>query len=89
MRFEKNVKTQSLTGAVIDADSISLVFKAMSKCSAIIDAHDHAIAANATQPDSAEMKGDLDALRAFRVEHKKKRNAQEEALKHLKVNANH
>jgi energy-coupling factor transporter ATP-binding protein EcfA2 len=84
MRFEKNVKTQSLTGAVIDADSISLVFKAMSKCSAIIDAHDHAIAANATEPDSAEMKRDLEVLRAFRLEHKKKRSAQEEILKHLK-----
>jgi energy-coupling factor transporter ATP-binding protein EcfA2 len=84
MRFDKNVKTQSLTGVVVDADSISLIFKAMSKCSAMIDAHDHAIAANATQPDLAEIKRDLEALRAFRVEHKKKRNAQEETLKHLK-----
>ncbi len=84
MRFEKNVKTQSLTGVVVDADSISLVFKAMSKCSAVIDAHDHAIAANAVQPDTAEMKNDLKGLVDFRAEHKKKRNAQEKALEHLK-----
>ena len=84
MRFDKDVKTQSLTGVVVDADSISKVFKAMSKCSTMIDAHDHAIAANATQPDSAEMKCDLEALRTFRLEHRKKRNAQEESLKHLK-----
>jgi len=84
MRFEQVVKTQSLTGVVVAAESITKVFKAMTRCSALIDAHDHAIAANVAQPDSAEMKRDLEDLRTFRTEHKKKRQAQDEALKHLK-----
>lgn len=85
MRFDDAVKTQSLTGAVVDAAIITTVFAAMRKCSAQIDGHDHAIGANAPQLDPTDMKSDLDALCTFRVEQKKKIKMQEESLKHLKA----
>jgi energy-coupling factor transporter ATP-binding protein EcfA2 len=84
MRFEKEVKTMSLTGVVVDRDTICEVFGAMTKCSKVTDAHDHAAAENAPMPDSAEMKRDLEGLRAFRPAHKKKISKQQEDLKHLK-----
>lgn len=85
MRFDDVVKTQSLTGSVIDAAIITTVFAAMRKCSAQIEAHDHAVGANAPQPDPTDMKSDLAALCTFRVEQKKKIKMQEESLKHLKA----
>lgn len=85
MRFDDAVKTQSLTGAVIDAAIITKVFAAMRKCSAQIDGHDHAIGANAPQLDPTDMKSDLAELSAFRVEQKRKSTAQAESLKHLKA----
>ena len=84
-RFDDSVKTMSLTGAVIDAAIIEAVFSAMSKCSAQIDAHDHAVAANSAPNDIAEMKADFEALRLFRTEQRKRIRAQEAALAHLKV----
>ncbi len=83
-RFEKNVATRSLTGAVVDEEAIKLVFAAMTKCSGLIDGHDHAIALNSETPDCDEMKIDLDALCKFRTEMTKKRNDQEKLLAHLK-----
>ena len=85
MRFDEAVKTQSLTGAVVDAGVIAAVFGAMTKCSSRIDGHDHAMGANGPQPDITDMRADLEALRTFRVEQKKKSKAQEKALEHLKV----
>lgn len=85
VRFDEVVKTQSLTGAVVDAGIIAAIFAAMTKCSGCIDAHDHAAGANVTLPDLAEMAKDLDALRTFRTDQKTKIKAQEAALKHLKA----
>jgi hypothetical protein len=45
-RFEEEVKTKSLTGAIVDEEAIKTVFAAMSKCSGLIDGHDHAVAVN-------------------------------------------
>jgi energy-coupling factor transporter ATP-binding protein EcfA2 len=83
-RFEKNVATRSLTGAVVDEEAIKLVFAAMTKCSGLIDGHDHAVALNSETPDCDEMKTDLDALIKFRTDMTKKRNDQEKLLAHLK-----
>jgi len=85
MRFDETVKTQSLTGSVVDAGAIATVFGAMTKCSSRIDGHDHAAGVNSPQPDVTDMKADLEALRTFRGEQKKKIKLQEEALKHLKA----
>lgn len=85
MRFDEAIKTQSLTGAVVDATIIATIFAAMTKCSGHIDAHDHAAGANVPMPDIAEMTQDLDALRTFRAEQKKKVKTQEAQLIHLKA----
>jgi hypothetical protein len=84
-RFEKEVKTMRLTGAVLDEDAIKCVFGAMTKCSGLIDGHDHAIALNADTPDCDEMAADLAALTKFRTDHTAKRKAQEKSLEHLKA----
>jgi len=83
-RFEKEVATRSLRGAIVDEDSIKRVFAGMTKCSSLIDGHDHAIALNADTPDCDEMRADLTALMNFRTDVGKKRRAQELALEHLK-----
>lgn len=84
-RFEKEVKTLRLTGAIIDETAIKSVFVAMTKCSGLIDGHDHAIALNADTPDCNEMAVDLAALTKFRTDHTTKRKAQEKNLEHLKA----
>jgi hypothetical protein len=83
-RFDKAVKTMSLTGAVVDQESIKRVFAAMTKCSGLIDAHDHAIGLNANTPDSDQMDADLAELIKFRTDYTAKRKAQEKSLIHLK-----
>jgi len=84
-RFEKEVKTMRLTGAVLDEDAIKGVFGAMTKCSGLIDGHDHAIALNADTPDCDEMAADLATLTKFRTDHAIKRKTQEKTLEHLKA----
>jgi energy-coupling factor transporter ATP-binding protein EcfA2 len=84
LRYDKAVKTQSLRGVVVDATIIAEVFTAMSKCSGYTDAHDGATAANKTLPPLSEMRADLSTLQTFCVNQKKKINAQEKTLSHLK-----
>ena len=84
-RFEKEVKTLRLTGAIIDEPAIKSVFSAMTKCSGLIDGHDHAVALNADTPDCNEMAADLAELTKFRSDHTTKRKAQENSLAHLKA----
>jgi hypothetical protein len=57
----------------------------MTKCSGKIDAHDRAAGVGEQPPSLDEMKKDLEELRKFRVEQKKKSSAQDAALKHLKA----
>jgi hypothetical protein len=83
-RFDKVVYTKSLLGAIVDEESIKLVFAGMTKCSGLIDGHDHAIALNADTTDCDEMKSDLAELVKFRLGVAKKRNAQVLSLGHLK-----
>ncbi|MEO7699616.1 MAG: AAA family ATPase [Opitutus sp.] len=84
-RFEKEVRTMSLTGAVVDEEAIKNVFAAMTKCSGLIDGHDSAVALNADTPDCDDMAADLASLTKFRTDQIAKRNAQEKNLKHLKA----
>ncbi len=82
-RYDKAVKTQSLKEVVVDAAVVKAVFDAMTKFSGLTDAHDNPVAANATMPDSAEMKQDWAALVEFRTTHKKKMAARKEENAHL------
>ena len=86
-RFDKDVKTLQLLGAFIDEDAIKRVFAAMTKCSGLIDGHDHAIARNTDTPDCDEMAKDLAELKKFRSEYVAKGKDQGERLKHLKGKA--
>lgn len=84
LRFDKRVKTQSLKGVVVEVKIIEQIFAAMTKCSASIEAHDHAAAANVAPPDTIQMQADLAELKTFRGDQKKRIAAQENTLGHLK-----
>jgi energy-coupling factor transporter ATP-binding protein EcfA2 len=83
-RFEKGVKTLSLTGVVADRELKEAVFSGMTRSSAMIESHDHAVAVGAPLPESSDLKRDLDELVLFTQKHKAKKKVEEEALAHLK-----
>ncbi len=83
-RYEKEVRTLSLSGVSVDTESVGTVFKGMTRSSAMIDAHDHPAAENLGLPGSAELEQDLEELKAFIVKQKAKNNAAEKAHAHLK-----
>ena len=83
-RYEKEVKTLSLSGVSVDTDSIEAIFKGMTRSSAMIDAHDHPAAENPVLPGSAELEQDLEEFKAFILKQKAKNNAAEKANAHLK-----
>jgi energy-coupling factor transporter ATP-binding protein EcfA2 len=86
-RYERAVQTLRLDGVVVDKEAIATVYEAMTKCSAVTDAHDHAAAASVPTPTTAEMTNDLEMLRAFVQSQKTKRKAAEKANAHLKGKA--
>ena len=83
-RYQKEVMTQRLLGAVIDKDGIAAVFQGMSRGSARTDAHDHAAAAALAKPTPDDLKVHLKQLKDFVTAQTAKRKAAEEANKHLK-----
>lgn len=83
-RYDKAVKTMSLPGVAVDSDSITAIFHGMTRSSKIIEAHDHAVAANLPLPQLEEMKADLQALKDFAAAQKKKIKEADERHKHLK-----
>jgi ABC-type cobalamin/Fe3+-siderophores transport system ATPase subunit len=83
-RYQKEVMTQRLLGAVIDKDSIAAVFQGMTRGSARTDAHDHAVAAALPTPSPDDLKTHLQELKDFVKAQTDKRKAAEEANKHLK-----
>lgn len=83
-RYQKEVMTQRLLGAVIDKDGIAAVFQGMTRGSARTDAHDHAVAAALPTPTPDDLKAHLKELKDFVVAQTAKRKAAEEANKHLK-----
>lgn len=84
-RFDKRVKTQNLTGVVVDGHAIQTVFAGMTKSSGIINAHDHAEAAGSELPGLDEMRQDLDGLETFRKTQKDRIKEQDKKLAHLKA----
>jgi ABC-type cobalamin/Fe3+-siderophores transport system ATPase subunit len=83
-RYQKEVMTQNLLGAVIDKDSIAAVFQGMTRGSARTEAHDHAAAAALPTPSPDDLKTHLKELKDFVTAETTKRKAAEEANKHLK-----
>lgn len=83
-RYERDVRTQSLISVVVDKEAITSVFEAMTKCSAITDAHDHAAGATVPTPNADEMKADLVGLDTFLKAHKAKMKVAEKDNAHLK-----
>jgi ABC-type dipeptide/oligopeptide/nickel transport system ATPase subunit len=83
-RYQKEVMTQRLLGAVIDKDGIAAVFQGMTRGSARTDAHDHAPAAALPTPTPDDLKAHLKELKDFVAAQTAKRKAAEEANKHLK-----
>lgn len=83
-RYQKEVMTQRLLGAVIDKDGIAAVFQGMTRGSARTDSHDHAVAAALPTPTPDDLKTHLKELKDFVAAQTAKRKAAEEANKHLK-----
>ncbi len=83
-RYQKEVMTQRLLGAVIDKDGIAAVFQGMTRGSARTDAHDHAVAAALPTPTPDDLKSHLKELKDFVKAQTDKRKTAEEANKHLK-----
>ena len=83
-RFQKEVMTQNLLGAVIDKDGIAAVFQGMTRGSARTDSHDHAAAAALPTPTPDDLKTHLKELKDFVAAQTAKRKVAEEANKHLK-----
>ncbi len=83
-RYERAVRTQSLIGVVVDKEAITKVFEAMTRCSAVTEAHDHAAGATVPTPTTDEMKADLAGLEAFLKSHKGKVKVAEKENAHLK-----
>jgi ABC-type dipeptide/oligopeptide/nickel transport system ATPase subunit len=83
-RYERGVQTMRLRGVAADKDAITTIFDAMSRCSDVIDAHDHAAAASVPTPSATDMETDLDSLRDFVKVQREKIKAAEQANDHLK-----
>jgi energy-coupling factor transporter ATP-binding protein EcfA2 len=85
-RLENEIKTQSLTRVRVDFESVESVFAGMTRASSIIDAHDHAVAANTSLPTIKEMTADLEAFKEFLKSQKDKAEKAEQQHAHLKKN---
>ena len=81
-RFEPGVKTQSLKGVVVEDADYQRVFSAMAKASRY-SGHDAAVAFQTSPPNPSEMRGDLDLIRKYSVELKKRSDQAEARRKAL------
>ena len=83
-RYERAVQTMRLRGVAVDKDAITTVFDSMTRCSDIVDAHDHAVAASVPTPSPTNMETDLGTLRDFVKAQREKIKAAEQMNDHLK-----
>lgn len=81
-RFEPGVKTQSLKGVVVEDADYQRVFSAMAKASRY-SGHDAAVAFQTSPPSPAEMRVDLDLIRKYSAEVKKRTDQAEARRKAL------
>lgn len=83
-RLEKEVRTMSLDGVLVDGESVALIFGGMTRTSSMIEAHDHAIAADSGLPNSDEPTADLASLKTFVDKQKTKQTIAKKQNAHLK-----
>ena len=83
-RLEPEVATQSLRGVSVDEEAIEAVFDGMTRSSTMIDAHDPAMAIGKALANSADLQKDLQDLRNFTIEQKRKSSELEKKLGYLK-----
>jgi len=83
-RYDLAVKTQSLSGVAVDEDTITDIFKGMTRTSKMIDAHDHPIGGHTPPPHSDDLRADLNLFKEFVQKQKSKKKEAHEKYKHLK-----
>lgn len=83
-RLEPEIATQSLRGVSVDPEAIEAVFDAMTRTSAMIDAHDPATAKGKALASSAELQKDLQDLKDFKKKQEQKSSEVEKKLESLK-----
>jgi len=83
-RYQKEVLTQRLVGAVIDKEAVAAVFQGMTRGSARTEAHDHAAGAALPNPSQEDLKNHLEELKVFVTAQTGKRKSAEKQNEHLK-----
>jgi ABC-type dipeptide/oligopeptide/nickel transport system ATPase subunit len=83
-RLEREVRTMSLDGVVVDGESVALIFEGMTRTSGMIDAHDHAVATDSGLPNSDEAVADLASFKTFVEKQKAKQKIAKGQNAHLK-----
>lgn len=83
-RMEKEVKTMSLDGVIVDSESVGQVFRGMTQTSKMIDAHDHAVAVGSALSATSDPITDLAAFKTFVEKQKAKQKIAKEQNAHLK-----
>lgn len=83
-RYQREVMTQRLLGAVIDTEGVTAVFQGMTRGSARTDAHDHAVGAALPKPSLEDLKAHLQELKDFVTAQTAKRNKAAKDNEHLK-----
>lgn len=83
-RLSGNVKTLALDGVYVDHDSVEAVFNGYARASAVIKAHDHALAENQPPTTSNGVTKDFDEFMAFVARQKKVKTDAEKKHTHLK-----
>lgn len=83
-RYQREVMTQRLLGAVIDKEGVTAVFQGMTRGSARTDAHDHAVGAALPKPSPDDLKTHLMELKDFVAAQTAKRKKADKDNEHLK-----
>lgn len=83
-RMEKEVKTMRLTDVSVDNESVRAVFDGMTRTSAMIEAHDHAVAVGTGLVGYEELKSDLTKFKEFEKMQNEKIKKARKDNEHLK-----
>lgn len=83
-RLSGNVKTLALDGVYVDHGSVEAVFNGYARASAVIKAHDHALAENQPPTTNNDVTKDFDEFMAFVVRQKTMKSDAEKKHEHLK-----
>jgi hypothetical protein len=84
MRFQKQVKTERLSGAVITDDLYRLVLGGMTRTSNETPAHDRATWKPVADRVPADVRSEIEMIAAFAVEVRNERNAAKKVRERLR-----